>query len=468
MARWLVAFLSVVGIVTADYEPNWASLDARPLPSWYDEAKFGIFLHWGVYSVPSFGTEWFWDRWQGKKEKEFVDFMTENYPPGFSYPEFAPMFHAELFDPVAWAKLFSEAGAKYVVLTSKHHEGFTNWPSKYSWNWNSMDTGPHRDLVGDLAAAIRNNTDIHFGLYYSLFEWFHPLYLKDKANKFTTQEYVSDVMLPQLYEIVNGYHPEVIWSDGDWGANDTYWNSTEFLAWLYNESPVKDTVVVNDRWGSGDHCTHGGYFTCHDRFNPGKLYNHKYENAMTVQRTSWGYIRNTNISGYLSIEELLNQLVGTVSTGGNMLMNVGPNHDGRIMPIFEERLLQMGSWLKINGEAIYGSKPWKHQNDSINKDAWYTVDSTGKVVYAIFLTWPDNFILQLGDVMATNQTMATLLGYTGSIKISWQDGSEGINATLPYLPPNTPLQWAWTLKLESAMARPPLDNWNRKQQNVLK
>ncbi|XP_065909205.1 alpha-L-fucosidase-like isoform X2 [Dysidea avara] len=331
-----------------------------------------------------------------------------------------------------------------------------------------MDTGPHRDLVGDLAAAIRNNTNIHFGLYYSLFEWFHPLYLKDKANKFTTQEYVSDVMLPQLYEIVNGYHPEVIWSDGDWGANSTYWNSTEFLAWLYNESPVKDTVVVNDRWGSGDHCTHGGYFTCHDRFNPGKLYNHKYENAMTVQRTSWGYIRNTNISGYLSIEELLNQLVSTVSTGGNMLMNVGPNHDGRIMPIFEERLLQMGSWLKINGEAIYGSKPWKRQNDSINKDAWYTMDSTGKIVYAIFLAWPDNFILQLGDVMATNQTVATLLGYTGSIKISWQDGNEGINATLPCLPPNTPLQWAWTLKLESAMARPPLDNWNRKQQNVLK
>ena len=96
------------------------------------------------------------------------------------------------------------------------------------------------------------------------------------------------------------------------------------------------------------------------------------------------------------------------------------------------------------------------------------MDSTGKIVYAVFLAWPDNFILQLGDVIATNQTVATLLGYTGSIKISWQDGNKGINATLPYLPPNTPLQWAWTLKLESAMPRPPLDDWSIKKENVLK
>ena len=98
-----------------------------------------------------------------------------------------------------------------------------------------MDTGPHRDLVGDLAAAIRNNTDIHFGLYFSQFEWFNPLYLQDKANQFKTQTYVKDVSLPQMYEIVNMYKPDVIWSDGDWEATDTYWNSTEFLAWLYND-----------------------------------------------------------------------------------------------------------------------------------------------------------------------------------------------------------------------------------------
>ena len=104
--------LCCAGLVVGDYLPNWTSLDSRPLPSWYDEAKFGIFLHWGVYSVPSFGSEWFWDRWQDKKEKDYVDFMEQNYPPGFKYADFAPMFKAELFDPDEWAQFFSDAGAK--------------------------------------------------------------------------------------------------------------------------------------------------------------------------------------------------------------------------------------------------------------------------------------------------------------------------------------------------------------------
>ncbi|XP_065906797.1 alpha-L-fucosidase-like [Dysidea avara] len=453
ISQFSLVLVSLFGMVVGEYQPNWSSLDSRPLPPWFDEAKFGLLICWGVYSVPSFGNEWFWYKWKGPNpQKEYVDFMTNNYPPGFSYADFAPMLKGELFDPDSWAKLFSDAGVKYVVLCSKHHSGFTLWPSKYSWNWNSMDTGPHRDVVGDIAAAIRNNTNIHFGLYYSLFEWFHPLFLQDQANNFKTQHYVSEVMLPQMYEIVNTYKPEVVWSDGDWSVNDTYWNSTEFLAWLYNESPVKDYVVVNDRWGKGDHCTHGGYFTCHDRFNPGKLYPHKYENSMTVQNTSWGYIRNIDISGYLTIEELLYQLVSVVSTNGNLLMGVGPSCDGRIMPIIEERLLQMGAWLKRNGEAIYKSKPWKYQQDSKNKDVWYTMDSTGKIVYAISLSWPDDFMLQLGDVTATNQTVVNLLGYSGDINITYtKNGTPGVNATFPYLPPNTPLQWAWTLKFQSVL-----------------
>ena len=108
----IIVTLCCAGLVIADYSPNWASLDSRPLPSWYDEAKFGIFLHWGVYSVPSFGSEWFWERWQGLKEKDYIEFMTQNYPPGFEYPDFAPMFKAELFDPDEWVKFFLDAGAK--------------------------------------------------------------------------------------------------------------------------------------------------------------------------------------------------------------------------------------------------------------------------------------------------------------------------------------------------------------------
>nr|CAG4651697.1 EOG090X03KG [Triops cancriformis] len=305
------------------YEPNWESLDTRPLPSWYDQAKFGIFIHWGVFSVPAFGSEWFWSNWQSGAPS-YVEFMTKNYPPRFTYADFAPQFTAEFYDPKEWAQIFNKSGAQYIVLTSKHHEGYTLWPSKYSWNWNAMD--------------------------------------------------------------VDTYQPEVIWSDGDWEAKDAYWKSTDFLAWLYNESPVKDTVVVNDRWGSEVPCHHGDFYTCTDHYNPGVLQVHKWENCMTVDKHSWGYRRNAPLTDYHTIEELLVELVETVSCGGNLLLNVGPTHDGRIGPIFEERLTQIGQWLGINGEAIYASKPWVHQNDTLNGNVWYTAKMEGDAATTFFLS----------------------------------------------------------------------------------
>jgi alpha-L-fucosidase len=436
----------------AKYEPNWSSIDSRPLPGWYDDVKFGLFLHWGVFSVPSFGSEWFWDRWQGGSA-DYVKFMKDNYPPGFTYADFASQFHAEFFDPNEWADIFKASGAKYVVLTSKHHEGFTNWPSKVSFNWNSMDVGPKRDLVGDLAAAIRNRTDIHFGLYHSMFEWFHPLYLQDKENKFQTNRFVMEKTMPELIEIVEAYKPEVIWSDGDWEAPDWYWNSTEFLAWLYNESPVKDTVVVNDRWGSGVSCHHGGYYTCSDRYNPGTLQKHKWENCMTVDKRSWGYRRNAPLSDFLSADELIQTLSETVSTGGNLLTNVGPTADGRIAPIFEERLRQVGSWLKVNGESIYSTKPWTHQNDTITKDVWYTQGKTGSV-YAIVNEWPASGSLSLGAVNATTSSTISMVGYSGKIPATINPAG-GVIIDVGSIPANQlPCEWAWVFKFDKVTGMP--------------
>lgn len=144
-------------------------------------------------------------------------------------------------------------------------------------------------------------------------------------------------------ELVNIYKPEVIWSDGEWDAPDTYWKSKEFLAWLYNQSPVKETVVVNDRWGHETGCHHGDFYNCADRYNPGTLQPHKWENALTIDKESWGYRRNADLSDYLTLNELIKELVVTVSCGGNMLLNVGPTKDGIIAPIFEERLRQIGN-----------------------------------------------------------------------------------------------------------------------------
>lgn len=252
------------------YEPTWESLDSRPLPSWYDEAKFGIFLHWGVYSVPSFGSEWFW--WYLKSNvTKYVEYMKNNFPPNFTYQDFARDFTAEYFDASHWASLFSLSGAKYVVLTSKHHEGYTLWPSKYTYSWNSVDVRPHKDLIAELSEAIRTKTDIRFGLYHSLFEWFNPLYLEDKKNGFKTKHFSVGKIIPEMKELVMNYKPDIFWSDGDADGTDEYWESKEFISWLYNESPVKDTIVVNDRWGVNISCHHGDFYTCDDRYNPGNI-----------------------------------------------------------------------------------------------------------------------------------------------------------------------------------------------------
>lgn len=439
----LSLLLGALLLTGAQYTPDWTSLDSRPLPKWYDEAKIGIFLHWGVFSVPSFGSEWFWAYWHGHN-KDYDEFMKKNYPPGFKYPDFAPHFTAEFFEPNEWAKLFKESGARYVVLTSKHHEGFTLWPSETAWNWNSVDTGPKRDLVGDLGKAIVETTDLKFGLYHSLYDWFHPLYLEDKKNGFKTDKFVKGKTMPELYDLVNTYKPDLIWSDGDWEALDSYWTSKDFLAWLFNESPVKDTVVVNDRWGKGIPCHHGSYYTCSDRYNPGVLQKHKWENAMTLDKRSWGYRRNSKLNEYLTIEELLKTMAETISCGGNLLINAGPTHEGTIPIIMEERLRQFGTWLGINGQAIYATKPWVKQNDTSNPHVWYT--ARDHFVNAILLEWPEDGQVVLGSVASTPQTVIVILGNSNPGYLQFKDSPDGLKVVLP--PRQTvKSDWAFVLKM---------------------
>lgn len=450
-------FLALAAPSTGRYAPNWRSLDTRPTPAWYDEAKIGIFLHWGVFSVPSFGSEWFWWDWQGAKVPAFREFMKRNYRPGFTYQDFAPQFKAEFFDPDRWAEIFKKAGARYVVLTSKHHEGFTLWPSAVSWNWNAGDVGPRRDLVGDLARAVRKKGSVRFGLYHSLYEWFNPLYLADKEAGFERNDFVARKTMPELVEIVTTYRPEIIWSDGDWEASDTYWNSTQFLAWLYNDSPVRDTVLVNDRWGKGTPCKHGDFYNCKDHYNPGTLVEHKWENAMTVDKDSWGYRRNARLADYHTIEELLAELASTVSCNGNFLLNVGPTSDGVILPAFEERLTQMGTWLEVNGEAIYGSRPWRSQNDTVTPGVWYT--SKNDTVYAIVLKWPKNNKLALGSLSLRKGASVTMLGldgydltpYSAVTPENWINVGLTVITFPPLTPDLLPTPWAWVLKIQGAL-----------------
>lgn len=439
------------------YKPVWESLDARPLPAWYDKVKIGVFIHWGVYSVPSIASEWFWIDWKGnpspnkKAQKAIENFMTANYKPGFTYQDFAVDFTGEFFDAKEWADIISNSGAKYVVLTSKHHDGFALWPSKYSYSWNSVDIGPHKDIIGELAKAVRN-INMTFGLYHSLYEWFHPLYLADKSVNFTTQNFVNNKVYPEMLELVNTYRPDVFWSDGEWEANSKYWKSEEFLAWLYNESPVSKSVVVNDRWGSDTLCKHGGYLTCQDRFTPGKLQTRKWENAMTIDKNSWGYNRKSNLNDYLSAQELIDTIVQTIAFGGNILINVGPSKDGKINPIFQERLSQVGSWLKVNGEAIYESEPWDVcRNDSSTPHIWYTTKNSGKDLYVILLRWPKTNTLTLSCPQISSGSTLTMLGVPNEKLKAKMTDKHQLKVSLPDKA-LVDSEWGWAVKITNVIS----------------
>jgi alpha-L-fucosidase len=415
-----------------NYKPNWESIDGRPVPQWFSDSKFGIFIHWGVYSVPAWGptgdsigvydkyAEWYWRKMDepGKVQKYFKDFHTKTYGPNFRYQDFAPMFKAELFDPDKWAGLFKESGAKYVVLTSKHHEGFTLWPSAQSWNWNSVDVGPHRDLCGDLTTAVKK-IGLHMGFYYSLYEWYNPTY----QNNFPA--YVDQHMIPQMKDLVTRYTPDILWTDGEWDKTSKDWKSEEFLSWLYNDSPVKDKIVVNDRWGSETRSKHGGFYTTEygligDKEGIDNQVPHPWEECRGIG-TSFGYNRTEDLSDYSSAKQLIKLLISTVSAGGNLLLDIGPASDGTIPVIMQQRLLEIGKWLKTNGEAIYSTSPFitKKIDESINPEANKTIFFTQKDrdVYIMCLNWPKNGIV-LNGIAQANDIKAMLLGTDSKVTVN--------------------------------------------------
>lgn len=436
------------------FESNWASLDQRDTPQWYHDAKFGIFIHWGVYSVPSWaptdrgdggvGTyaEWYWRRlFTG--DSSYVAFHDSIYGEEFEYQDFAPRFKAELFAPEKWASLFKEAGARYVVLTSKHHDGFALWPSAESYNWNSADIGPHKDLAGELATAVRG-AGLKMGFYYSLYEWFHPYYSYDPDDP-QIERYVTEHMLPQMKDLVRSYEPSVLWADGEWDYSHEVWHSTEFLSWLFNESPVCTEVAVNDRWGKNTRGKHGGFYTSeyggsHGEETGADVRQHIWEETRGMGH-SFGFNRNEDASDYMTSEELIHLLVNVVSRGGNLLLNVGPTADGRIPPIMQDRLLDIGAWLDVNGDAIYKSEPWSSAPSV--EDVRFT--QRGDAVYAILLNWPEE---QLSfPIEEEAEVSVSLLGHDGDL--SWRYENGQIHIDPPTLSVDeVPTQHAHVLKVD--------------------
>lgn len=419
------------------YAPTWESIDSRPVPQWFTDAKFGIFIHWGVYSVPSWApvgnefsvyskyAEWYWQRLVNDTTnvgRAFRDFHLKTYGLNTKYQDFAPLFKAELFNPERWADLFAQSGAKYVVLTSKHHEGFALWPSKEAWNWNAYDVGPHRDLAGDLSNAVKAK-GLRMGFYYSLYEWFNPLYHAD------VKAYVAGHMLPQMKDLVQTYRPDIFWTDGEWEHPSETWRSTEFLAWLYNESAVKNDVVVNDRWGKETRGKHGGYYTTeYDLIGNANSKEAKIQHPWEECRGiggSFGYNRNESLPDYESSANLIHVLVEKVARSGNLLLDIGPAADGTIPVIMQQRLLDMGRWLKVNGDAIYGTTAWT-KAPLLKKDATIFFTQKGTNLYVISTAFPT------GDINVENLHGAKsvrLLGSSAAVPFTFNNNTCRINAS---------------------------------------
>ena len=516
---WIVMFLGAMAFVPGckeqpekTYEPTFESLDSHPVPQWFRDARFGIFIHWGVYSVPAFH-EWFvemmsprstWGQTPGgppytAAQGDLPDsvfqaetrgsrgqanqYQRENYGVDFEYDQFIPMFKAEQFDPDAWADLFVQAGARYVVMTARHGDEFALWPTRFA-NRNSMDMGPHRDLAGDLLKAVRSR-GLKMGFYHNTTYSFWD-------NRFPGKEWV-EYMNNSIKELVDLYQPDILWGDvtvspfpdsGGKPLNADHFNSKEVIAYFYNHSKNPDEVVTNERWGhdttrAGSQSKRSvsksllsqyekelnivngsllGDFQTPERRNISRIYTMPWETCDALDPTSWGYNRRTPDEMYMTTNELVDYLADIASKGGNLLINIGPKADGTIPEVMQDRLRGIGAWLSVNGEAIYGTRPWSVYGEGYTNEeagSWDSPDGgyqfkagdirftrKGNVLYAILLEWPGREIL-ISSVKGLKFKKLSLLG--SDEKIHWQQTGEGLRVSLP---PDPVSPHANTLKLK--------------------
>lgn len=355
-------------------EPTWESINQRGYPQWFSDAKLGIFIHWGLYSVPAYASkegyaEWFYRGLMTQdssrshilaktltntlenKQSSINELKKEicNNPLSY-YSQLTQLWKAELWNPNQWAELFQQAGARYVLLVTKHHDGYCLWDSPYQPEWNSVATGPHRNIVEELTTAVVNH-NMKMGFYYSLPEWTNPKHIWMQDNDRDIATYVDEYMIPQLKELVTRYKPEILFTDGEWNNSADEWHAKELISWYYNT--VGENAIANDRWGNGGQ---HGFRT--PEYSAGITMTDRPWAECRGMGRSFGLNRNEDLENYLSSKDLIQHFAKLVAAGGGITLNVGPSADGQIPMIQQERLRDLGEWLNINGEAIFETRPW--------------------------------------------------------------------------------------------------------------
>jgi len=478
--RWVGLLLLAVPALAEPYQPTWESLARHEAaPEWFRDAKFGIYFHWGVYSVPAFGSEWY------PRNMYLVGNAVNKHhiasygdPTVFGYPDFVPSFRAEKFDPAEWADLFVKAGAKFAGPVAEHHDGFAMWASKLT-PWNAKQMGPQRDITGELEQAIRARgmrfvTTFHHARnslwqrdgkwtgHYDGVKANYPKLLDDPQRAilygYLPREQFLDMWLGKLKEVIDSYHPDMIWFDS-WLDTIPAEYQQEFASYYLNHEAARgvepvitckqqdlpvDFAVEDFEKGRADQLTELPWLT-----------------DDTISMGSWCYTDGLRIK---STAEVLHVLLDIVSKNGHLLLNISPKADGTIPDDQRGVLLGLGAWLDTCGEAVYETRPWLTYGEGPTKmkkgghfvgnvtytpeDIRYTRSKSGRTLYATCLGWPTGEVT-LRSVKVDRKTgdaAVTMLGH-GLVDFRVNDAGQPVIA-VPNLPENLrPVQDAVAFRL---------------------
>lgn len=451
------------------YQPNWESIKQNyKTPAWFLEAKFGIMMHWGIYSVPAHQSEWYGTHMYNNNE--ISKWHTEHFgpPDKFGYKDFIPMFTAAKFDPDAWAELFRKAGAKYIIPTAEHHDGFALWDSKLT-RWDAKDMGPHRDLIGDLAKSVRKK-GLKFGVSNHRMENWSFMYPKNpniKTDLFDPayadfygppqplkpgEDHMSGKGAPQSkefleewlarnQELINNYQPDILWFDN--GVNDRGLDPIKLrLAAYYYNSAAKWKKQVS-------------LSTKSDAYLYGSIKDYERQSRAPKEITDYpwqvddpvlnrfGYTEGSPI---INPQAVIERLIENTSKNGGLLLNISPMADGTIPEDQQKLLLEIGKWLDVNGEAIYGTHAWTKFGEGEKDTPQFRFTAKNGVLYAIGLRWtgkPVTILSLASRLVGGKITSVELLGAKG--KLQFTQGIDGLNVQMPAEPAG---EYAFVLKIK--------------------
>lgn len=443
------------------FQPTWDSLQkGYKTPSWYQQDKFGIFIHWGVYSVPAYNDEWYPRKMYLQGSDEYNHHIATYGPQTeFGYKDFIPDFTAAKFDPDAWAQLFKDAGAKFVVPVGEHHDGFPMYDSDLT-EWSAAKLGPKRDIIGDLSKAVREK-GLTFGVSSHRAEhwWFYnggwdfpsdvqdPKYQSFYGPARSDQEqpdkaYLDD-WLSRTCELVDKYHPQIVYFDW-WIEQPAFAPYLQrFAAYYYNRAAEWGKgVAINYKYSA---FPDGAAVLDLERGQLADIRELYWQSDTSISNRSWGHIENDS---FKKSSDIIHDLVDIVSKNGALLLNIGPKPDGTIGDQEQRILLDIGDWLKLHGEAIYDTRPWRvfgegptevaggafvEHDEFTSEDIRFTIND--QALYATALAWPESGAL-------TIRSLSTLLRlYNGNVKkvtllsdgsdLGWDRDSDGLHVYLP-------------------------------------